>query len=188
MIVGLGNPGPEYQGQRHNVGMMALEGFSLAWKDKFKGLYANVMWQDTKVHLLLPQTFMNLSGESVAPAMNFFRLTPEDLIVVHDDLDFPFGAMAFKKGGSSGGHNGLKSIIEHLGSSDFYRLRLGIGRPQGARSLAEDAVVHWVLSRFTSGEDLSPLLDDARAALQCFVQEGMAQASNKYARRKPSST
>ena len=185
LIVGLGNPGPEYQGQRHNIGMMALAGLSLAWKNKFKGLYASAMWQDTKVHFLQPQTFMNLSGESVAPAMNFFHLTPDDLIVVHDDLDFSFGAMAFKKGGSSGGHNGLKSIIEHLGSSDFYRLRLGIGRPQGARSLAEDAIARWVLSRFAPEEDLPPLLAEAQAALQCFIQEGMAKASNKYTRRKP---
>jgi len=185
LIVGLGNPGPSYRGQRHNIGMMALEGFSLAWKDKFNGLYASTMWQDTKVHLLLPQTFMNLSGQAVAPALQFFHLAVQDLIVVHDDLDFPFGAVAFKRGGSPAGHNGLKSIIEHLGSSDFERLRLGIGRPEGPRSLGEDAIARWVLSRFAPEEDLPPLLEYAREALQCLVQEGMAVASNKYARRKP---
>jgi PTH1 family peptidyl-tRNA hydrolase len=184
LIVGLGNPGPEYHGQRHNIGMMVLEGFSLPWKNKFNGRYASTLWQNVKVHLLLPQTFMNLSGQAVAPAMQFFQLRPEDLIVVHDDLDFPFGALAFKKGGSPAGHNGLKSIIEHLGSSDFYRVRLGIGRPTGPRSLGEDAMARWVLSRFAPDEDLPPLLEDARAAVQCLVQEGMAIASNKFARRK----
>ena len=184
LVVGLGNPGPQYAGQRHNIGMMVLKGLNLSFYQKFNGLYASEIWPQQKIHFLLPQTFMNLSGESVSPAMNFFHLRPEDLLVVHDDLDFPFGALAFKKGGSPAGHNGLKSIIQHLGSSDFYRLRLGIGRPEGARSMGEDAISRWVLSKFGPQEKIEEFTAYARDALKCFLQEGMNAASAKYARRK----
>jgi PTH1 family peptidyl-tRNA hydrolase len=150
LIVGLGNPGTKYQHTRHNIGWDVFEELSFAhdlkWVDKFKGLYSVYNNEADKIYFLKPQTFMNLSGESVQPLMNFFKIPLENTLVVHDELDLPFGTIAFKKGGGLAGHNGLKSIAASLGTQDFRRVRMGIGRP------VHGDVSNWVLSGYT-GED-----------------------------------
>ncbi|HWI40975.1 MAG TPA: aminoacyl-tRNA hydrolase, partial [Verrucomicrobiae bacterium] len=134
IIAGLGNPGPTYHGTRHNAGFMVLEQLSrLAGcsidRKKFSALYGEGSWCGERVVLLQPQTYMNLSGRSVAEALRFYKLGITDLIVVHDELDLPFGQIRLKQGGGHGGHNGLRSIIADTGSAEFLRLRFGIGRP-----------------------------------------------------------
>ena len=151
----LGNYGKKYESTRHNLAWMMLERLSysreLHWIEKFKGKYAK---HGRPEHLLLkPLTLMNNSGESVCSALGFFKLTPGDMIVVHDDLELPFGTIQIKKGGGAGGHNGLRSIIKLNGSSDFYRFRMGISRPPSGRDVSS-----WVLSRFSPDEEA--LLDD----------------------------
>ncbi|HET7411899.1 MAG TPA: aminoacyl-tRNA hydrolase, partial [Pararhizobium sp.] len=133
LIAGLGNPGPRYAGNRHNIGFMAADaiarrhGFS-SWSKKFKGEIADGTIEGEKVLLVKPQTFMNLSGEAVGEAMRFYKLSPADLTVIHDELDLAAGRARLKTGGGNGGHNGLKSIDAHCGK-DYRRLRLGISHP-----------------------------------------------------------
>jgi PTH1 family peptidyl-tRNA hydrolase len=134
LFVGLGNPGAEYAKHRHNIGFMAVDaiadthGFS-NWKEKSKGLYSEGKFGTQKVFLLKPQTFMNLSGESLQPLAAFYKIPPENIFVFHDELDLAAGVIKVKKGGGSAGHNGLKSITERLGTPDYYRVRMGIGHP-----------------------------------------------------------
>ena len=131
LIVGLGNPGSKYEGTRHNVGFRIVELLAARFdvplsSNKFQGEYGQGTIEGQKVALLKPQTYMNLSGDSVAPAARFYKVEPEDLIVIHDELDLPFGRLQLKRGGGTGGHNGLNSIVDRLGSNDFVRLRFGI--------------------------------------------------------------
>lgn len=153
LLVGLGNPGSQYAETRHNVGFMAVQAIlhrhfaGVAWQSKFKGLYAAGTIEGKKIHLLLPQTFMNLSGEAVRPAMDFFKLTPADVVVIHDELDLPLGDIRLKKGGGHAGHNGLKSLIQHLGTPDFQRVRFGVDHPGN-----KDLVTPHVLGRFRAEE------------------------------------
>ena len=186
LIVGLGNPGSKYQNTRHNIGWDVLEELSfyrdLKWNDKFKGLYAVHVDSESgdKIYFLKPQTFMNLSGESVQPLMNFFKITLENILVVHDELDLPYGTIAFKKGGGLAGHNGLKSIAGILGSQEFRRVRMGIGRP------VHGDVSNWVLSGYT-GEDkdfLSPYLKGSAAALEEYIKLGFNRAASVYSKKK----
>ncbi len=134
LFVGLGNPGTEHAKQRHNIGFMALDviadkhGFS-DWKSKLKGEYSEGRLGGEKVFLLKPQTYMNVSGESVQPFAAFYKIAPENIIVFHDDLDLAEGVIKVKKGGGSAGHNGLKSTTERLGTPEYYRVRMGIGHP-----------------------------------------------------------
>ena len=151
LIVGLGNPGREYEGTRHNCGFMVID--KLAEKlnvsvdqNKFKGLYVKFKYHGEDVILLKPQTYMNLSGESVSTLMQFFKIEIEDLLVIYDDLDMPVGKLRLRKTGSAGGHNGIKNIIAHLNSQDFKRIRVGIDRHKYMK------VVDYVLSRFTKEE------------------------------------
>ena len=151
LIVGLGNPGKEYEKTRHNTGFMVLD--RLAEKlnteieqNKFNGLYAKIKYKGEDVILLKPQTFMNLSGESVRKIMDFFKIGLEDIVVVYDDMDMPTGKLRLRQNGSAGGHNGIKNIILHTGSQNFCRIRVGIGRHPYMK------VVDYVLSRFTSEE------------------------------------
>ena len=151
LIVGLGNPGKEYAGTRHNCGFMVID--RLASKlnvdvdqNKFKGLYAKVKYHGEDIILLKPQTYMNLSGESVNAMMNFFKIDKEDLLVIYDDLDMPVGKLRLRKTGSAGGHNGIKNIIAHLNSQDFKRIRVGIDRHKYMN------VADYVLSRFSKVE------------------------------------
>jgi PTH1 family peptidyl-tRNA hydrolase len=135
LIVGLGNPGKQYENTRHNVGWMVVDAIAAAhgfgaWSSKFKGMVAKGKIDGVDVVLLKPQTYMNLSGESVRPAMDFYKAKPGDVVVVHDELDIAFGALRAKIGGGDAGHNGLKSITQHLGTADYVRVRFGIGRPE----------------------------------------------------------
>ncbi|HUW36122.1 MAG TPA: aminoacyl-tRNA hydrolase [Rhodocyclaceae bacterium] len=169
LIVGLGNPGSEYAKTRHNAGFWFCErlaselGASLAHESRFHGLTGQVRGQERTENawLLLPTTFMNRSGQAVAALTRFYRITPGDVLVVHDELDLPPGSLRLKFGGGSGGHNGLKDITAHLGTQDFWRLRIGIGHP-GDR----DEVVNYVLKppRREEEEAIAAALDRALAA------------------------
>lgn len=146
LIVGLGNPGPEYEQTRHNAGFWWVDaiarehGASLGVESKFHGWVGRLKTGGHEAWLLKPSTFMNRSGQAVAALARFYRIPTENILVVHDELDLPPGAAKMKKGGGHGGHNGLKDIVAHLGSNDFWRLRLGIGHPGDARQ-----VVNYVL-------------------------------------------
>ena len=159
LLVGLGNPGSQYADTRHNVGFMAVQAIlhrhfaGLNWQEKFKGLYASGTMNGQKIHFLLPQTYMNLSGESVRPALDFFKLDIDDICVIHDELDLELGDIRIKKGGGHAGHNGLKSMIQHLGTPDFRRVRFGIGHPG-----RKDLVSPYVLGNFRAEE--TPAVED----------------------------
>lgn len=179
LVVGLGNPGAEYELTRHNIGWLVLDSCELLdgkfWKDKFKGIYTDASVNGEKVYFLKPQTFMNLSGESVWPLCQFFKITPQEILVLHDELDLPFGQIQFKKGGGLAGHNGLKSMAKSLGNQEFYRMRIGIGRPQ------HGSVSNWVLGRFPDSQDieLGLVLKNSAQALDAFLKQGM-KAANKF--------
>ena len=151
LLAGLGNPGPKYVWTRHNAGFMVLDrlahhaGVTIS-KNAFSGMYADTTCWGERIHLLKPQTFMNLSGRSVLSALHYHKLTIEDLIVIHDDLDIPFGQIKLKKGGGHGGHNGLRSLMQELGSGEFSRIRVGIDR-SGHGDTAD-----YVLSPFSKPE------------------------------------
>lgn len=184
LVAGLGNPGREYDGTRHNIGfdivdVLASQIGATPWKAWKKGLVAKGKLGDEDLVLLKPQTFMNLSGDSVSPALSFYKLPPEHLIVVHDELDFELGDVRLKFGGGHGGHNGLRSIMNSSGR-DFGRLRIGVGRPPKGWEGAK-----WVLSRFRADEE--PLLDEATVrtceAIGMIVKHGFSAAMNKFNRR-----
>ena len=181
LIVGLGNPGKEYEGTRHNCGFMVVD--ELANKlnteinqNKFKGLYTKVKYHGEDVILLKPQTYMNLSGESVIAAMNFFKLDKEDIIVIYDDLDMPVGKLRLRKTGSAGGHNGIKNIIAHLSSQDFKRIRVGIDRHKYMK------VVDYVLSRFAKEETvgINQGIDKASDAVLDYLDHDFDYIMNRY--------
>lgn len=184
LIVGLGNPGKKYDLTRHNIGWDTIDKMSLVdgvnWTEKFKGLYATTNVVGEKVYFLKPQTFMNLSGESVVPMMQFFKIEVDEVLVVHDELDLEYGTIAFKDGGGLAGHNGLKSIAAQLGNQNFKRLRLGIGRPQ------RGSVSSWVLSGYDKddGAVLSTYLEGAAQAIELFAKEGFAKAAREYSKKK----
>jgi PTH1 family peptidyl-tRNA hydrolase len=179
LVVGLGNPGAKYSGNRHNVGFMAVERLSeraggAAFRDKFSGKFTRLSSPDAV--LLEPMTFMNLSGESVQAAMQFFKVALKDVVVIHDELDLPFGELRIKQGGGAAGHNGLKSIIQHCGGEGFARIRVGIGRPRG-----EDVVGH-VLSDFSTAEraGLPDVLDRAAEGAEAILSRGVQTAMNAF--------
>lgn len=150
--VGLGNPGTQYQDTRHNIGFMAIDAFAERWnitikQNKCKALMGEGIVNGHKVYLLKPMTYMNLSGESVRAFMDFYKASIEDMVVVYDDLDTPFGSIRLRLQGSSGGHNGIKSIIQHTGTQQFNRIRAGISRPAPG-----GVVVDYVLSAFRKEE------------------------------------
>ena len=180
LIVALGNPGNEYELTRHNIAWTLIDTHPdisrAVWKNKFKGEYTDFNSGTGKVFVLKPQTFMNLSGESVAPLCQFFKITPEEILVIQDELDLPFGQIHFKKGGGLAGHNGLKSITKTMGSQDYYRLRLGIGRPD------RGSVSSWVLSKFPNSQDteLGIVMNKGNEALDLFLKDGFKIASTKY--------
>lgn len=182
LVVGLGNPGVEYELTRHNIGWLVLDSFkeieNQNWKSKFKGIYTDATINGEKVYFLKPETYMNLSGESVGPLCQFFKIKPEEILVLHDELDLPFGQIQFKKGGGLAGHNGLKSMAQVLSTQDFYRMRIGIGRP------VHGSVSSWVLSRIPDDLDidLGIVLDKSCEAMLAFLKQGM-KAANKYNRK-----
>ena len=186
IIVGLGNPGNEYAKTRHNVGFMLVDALAEhlninLWKDKFNAQIAEGRIGTEKILLVKPQTYMNNSGEAVGPLMRWYKVTPEDIIVAHDDMDIPAGTIRIRKKGSSGGHNGIKSLIAHLGSENFPRVRLGVGRP-----LPGWSVVNHVLAQFPQEDKTA--VDEAIKylipAVECIVNDSVDMAMNKYNPKK----
>ena len=183
LIVGLGNPGAEYEKSRHNCGFRAIDILARKLgcqidKGKFQGLYTQVRHGDKKLLLLKPQTYMNLSGRSVLALSAFYRIPPQRIIVLFDDISLEPGRLRVRANGSAGGHNGIKSIIGELGSQDFPRVKIGVGaKPHPDYDLAD-----WVLSTFSSQEEalLSPALERAADATLCIVEKGTGEAANRY--------
>jgi PTH1 family peptidyl-tRNA hydrolase len=184
LIVGLGNPGAEYTKTRHNAGFLLVEKLAARWRAdwknerKFGARMARAERNGRRVLLCQPQTFMNLSGEAVGKVMNFYQLRPpSDLLVAVDDADLPLGGIRLRTGGSSGGHHGLESIEQHLGSRAFARLRLGIGRQDGAREITD-----YVLSRFDANESalMKKVLDRAADQAECWLNDGIQKAMNQF--------
>ncbi len=186
LIAGLGNPGSEYAKTKHNVGFMLADALAeklniTSWKEKYNALVADAYIGAEKIIIAKPQTYMNNSGEAIAPLMNWYKLEPEELIVIHDDMDIPAGTIRIRKKGSAGGHNGIKSILSLLGNENFSRVRIGIGRP-----LPRWTVVNHVLSPFT--EEDAPKIKEAIEylvpALECMVKDGTDVAMNKFNPKK----
>ncbi|MCA9525750.1 MAG: aminoacyl-tRNA hydrolase [Myxococcales bacterium] len=179
LVVGLGNPGPRYAGNRHNVGFMVVDrladgaGLPLS-RTRFSGRYAAGNLEGKPAALLEPDTFMNLSGKSVSAARSFFNVEVGNILVIHDELDLPFGTIRLKVGGGHAGHNGLRSIVAQLGTADFVRLRVGIGRPQ------HGAVSDFVLADFSREERewLPDLLDRGVDAVRLALRDGPRMAMN----------
>lgn len=183
LIVGLGNPGREYEKTRHNCGFQAMDTLAQKLgcaidKGKFQGLYGQCSYHGIRLLLLKPQTYMNLSGRSVLQLSAFFKIPPQRIIVLFDDISLPPGRLRIRANGSAGGHNGIKSIIQELGSQDFPRVKIGVGaKPHPDYDLAD-----WVLSAFSSAEEkeLAPALERAADAALCIIDEGTAAASNRF--------
>jgi peptidyl-tRNA hydrolase, PTH1 family len=177
LVAGLGNPGREYARNRHNVGHMVADELARrhggAWKSKFNGQLAEVRIDGHKVVLLKPETFMNESGRAVSGAMRFFKLDPDAVLVVHDESDLPRGRLQARRGGGLAGHNGLRSVAQHLGTPDFLRLRVGVGRPERGdrRTLAD-----YVLADFEPHEDAERLVAEAADAVELLDAEGLDAA------------
>ena len=188
LIVGLGNPGREYEKTRHNAGFRAVDllaeqlGAKID-KLKFQGLYAQVNYEGKKLYLLKPQTYMNLSGRSVLQLSAYFNIPPQRIIVMFDDISLEPGRLRIRGDGSAGGHNGIKSIIQELGSQEFPRVKIGVGaKPNPNYDLA-----NWVLSTFTALEEkaLAVSLDNAAKAALAVIDRGVPEAANRYNGSKP---
>ena len=191
IVAGLGNPGSRYRNTRHNIGFNVIDLIAERWgrpsfREKFRGEIALVELPAQsgfeKTYLLKPQTFMNLSGDSVQAAAAFFKHLPDQVLIVHDELDLPLGRLQLKSGGGSGGHNGLKSVAQCLGTQDFQRLRVGIGRPPADfRGKPSD----FVLEAFapSEGSQVEDLVTRAADAVELLVKSGTAQAMNLINRR-----
>jgi len=181
-IVGLGNPGAQYSQTRHNAGFLTVDRLLeltgvTSLKNDFRSLYAKLEWHGNPLFLVKPQTYMNLSGEAVRPLVDYFKIPLERVIVVYDEMDLPLGALRFRLGGSAGGHRGLASVIQHLGTDRVARLRIGIGRPS-----AGTEVTDYVLSGF-SGADKTVFEESiAKAAEAClaFIDKGAEYTMNHY--------
>jgi peptidyl-tRNA hydrolase, PTH1 family len=181
LLAGLGNPGREYERTRHNVGWLVLDELARrhggSWRSKFSGSLAEVRLGDTRLALLKPETYMNESGRSVGAAARFFKVEPERLLVVHDDVDLEPGRLQARRGGGLAGHNGLRSLAQHLGSQDFLRLRIGVGRPARGdpRSVSD-----WVLSGFSPEEDVEALVTRSADAAEAIANEGLEAAQARF--------
>ncbi|HHF4969830.1 TPA: aminoacyl-tRNA hydrolase [Haemophilus influenzae] len=183
LIVGLGNPGDKYTDTRHNAGEWLIERLACRFKvllnpeNKFFGKTARTLVNEKEVRLLVPTTFMNLSGKAVGALASFYRIKPEEILVIHDELDLPAGVAKLKQGGGHGGHNGLKDIVAQLGNNNnFYRLRIGIGHP-GHR----DLVAGYVLNKPspTDRDALEKVLDEATDCVEMIFKDGMVKATNR---------
>jgi peptidyl-tRNA hydrolase, PTH1 family len=177
LVVGLGNPGREYARNRHNVGWMVVDELARrhngSWRSKFSGQLAEIRLEGHKLALLKPETFMNDSGTSVGAAVRFYKLDPDAVLVVHDEGDFQLGRLQLRLGGGSAGHNGLRSLAQHLKTQDFIRLRVGVGRPERGdpRPLAD-----YVLSDFAPHDDAEALVARAADAVETLDHEGIERA------------
>lgn len=182
LLVGLGNPGREYRDSRHNAGFMIIDRLAVDLGVKLtrvqnRALIGSGVMGGAKIVLAKPQTFMNLSGEAVSGLVRFYKIPHEKLLVIHDDIDLPFGVLRMRPGGGSAGQKGVQSIIERIGTQDFPRLRFGIGRPAGSKGGAG-----YVLNHFHAEEqkELPFLIDAAAAAVRLFVSDGLEAAMNRY--------
>ena len=183
LLVGLGNPGSKYESTRHNMGFLAvdklaeLEHFKFN-KLRFKALTATATLGGEKVLVMKPQTYMNLSGEAVGEAARFYKIPPEHVLVISDDISLPLGKLRIRASGSAGGHNGLKNIIQHLGTDQFPRIKVGVGMPDNA----DYDIADWVTGR-PMGAEQKPLmeaLDKAVAAVPVLIRDGVEKAQNKF--------
>ena len=183
LIVGLGNPGREYERTRHNAGFRGIDLLAEQLgcridRMKFQGLYTQTIYQGQKLYLLKPQTYMNLSGRSVLQLSAYFNIPPQNIIVMFDDISLPPGRLRIRSNGSAGGHNGIKSIISELGSQDFPRVKIGVGaKPHPDQDLAD-----WVLSTFSASEEtaLHSALKRAADSALCIIEMGVSEAANRF--------
>ena len=190
IIVGLGNPGRGYVHNRHNIGFMCLNHFARTQGIRFdkkqgKARIGTGEVTGVKVVLARPQTFMNASGEAVSQLVRKFKISLDDLLVIHDDLDLPLGKLRLRQGGGSGGHKGIESIISCLGSQDFIRLRVGIGRPMatgGGNEISDADIIDYVLSDFSAQERriVTKVIPRVSEAIYCLLTEGLTAVMNKY--------
>ena len=187
LVVGLGNPGQRYAGTRHNVGFMALEllakreGVRFKSMAKLQGELAEVGFGSDRLRLLMPQTFMNESGRSIRAALDWFDLSADQVLVLVDDMDLPLGRLRIRAKGSAGGHNGLKSTIQHLGTQEFARLRIGIGAPGRSAEERKARTVSHVLGSFNAAEQplLNDVLDEVLRGLELIQRQGLERAGNR---------
>ena len=188
LIVGLGNPGKDYEKTRHNCGFRAIDVLAQKLgckvdKLKFQGLYGQVNYGGGKLFLLKPQTYMNLSGRSVLQLSAYFHIPPQRIIVIFDDISLEPGRLRIRSDGSAGGHNGIKSLISELGSQEFPRVKVGVG----AKAHPEQDLADWVLSGFSASEEksLQSALERAAEAALCIIDRGVPEAANRYNGSKP---
>ncbi len=182
LIVGLGNPGKKYEATRHNVGFCVIDelaknlNISLN-QEKWKGLFGFETINGEKVFLLKPLTYMNLSGESIRPLMDFYKIPLEDVLVIYDDLDLPPGKIRLRQKGGHGGHNGIKSLLAHLGSENFKRIRIGVGRPEPG-----EPVANYVLSTFSPSEkiEVTEAIQEATKASETWISEDFLAVMNSF--------
>lgn len=188
LIVGLGNPGKQYEHTRHNCGFRAIDllaeklGCKIE-KAKFQGIYAQTVYKGKKLYLLKPLTYMNLSGRSVLQLSAYFQIPPQRIIVLFDDISLEPGRLRIRADGSAGGHNGIKSIIAEVGSQEFPRVKIGVG----AKTCAEQDLADWVLSSFSASEEkaLASALERASDAALCIIDSGVSESANRYNGSRP---
>jgi PTH1 family peptidyl-tRNA hydrolase len=187
LIVGLGNPEPKYERTRHNVGFAAVDALSRHWQiplqenHKFQGEYGEgIAANKEKIRLLKPLTYMNRSGQAIQAVTNWYKLPPESILVIYDDMDLPLGKTRLRLSGSAGGHNGIKSAIAHLNTQNFPRLRIGIGRPKDTTNEENNAVAH-VLGKFSASETqlLSQVLEFVVECIELCLSQGVEKAMNR---------
>ncbi|EGA88199.1 peptidyl-tRNA hydrolase [Planococcus donghaensis MPA1U2] len=182
LIIGLGNPGKTYEDTRHNIGFKVIDYLASQWdapltQSKFKGMYSVSHRPEGKVILLKPLTYMNLSGESVAALMDYYNIELKDIIVIYDDLDLPTGQLRLRQKGSAGGHNGIKSLIQHLGNQEFNRLRIGISRPPAGMKVPD-----YVLQRFSTEEipEMTAAIKKSAAACETWLSKPYIEVMNEF--------
>ncbi|OLP17571.1 aminoacyl-tRNA hydrolase [Leptolyngbya sp. 'hensonii'] len=192
LIVGLGNPGSKYEQTRHNVGFAVIDALARSWQisltenRKFQGLFGEGLGpQAHKIRLLKPLTFMNASGQSMRAVVDWFKLEPQSVLVIYDDMDLPIGKIRLRLSGSAGGHNGMKSAIAHLGTQNFPRLRVGIGSPKSPVSQAEKDAISHVLGQFSVAESklLPEILRLVEEVLEMSLKQGIEKAMSLYNNR-----
>ena len=182
LLVCLGNPGKEYANTRHNIGFLAADALEKRTgvkfnKLKYRALTGEVTLGGQRVLVVKPQTYMNLSGEAVKLAGGFYKIPPERILVLYDDVSLPLGKLRIRASGSAGGHNGIKNIIAHLGTDAFPRIKVGVGAPQ-----REDGLVDWVIGSFTASERkvVDAAIDKALDAAECVIEKGVSEAQNRF--------
>jgi peptidyl-tRNA hydrolase, PTH1 family len=192
LIVGLGNPGAKYDRTRHNIGFEAIDWLARQWQislaeqRKFQGIFGEgIAGRGTKIRLLKPLTYMNLSGQSIRAVIDWYKIPPEAVLVIYDDMDLPIGKLRLRQSGSAGGHNGMKSTIAHLGTQNFPRLRIGIGSPNDAATRSNGEVVSHVLGRFSPTETkvMAEVLQLVTDAIELGLKQGIPKAMSLYNNR-----